>query len=262
MKFGLSSRQTAEYLKQADEIVVNYKDHKIIPQHIERYPQARINLALPYDQKEKIDFSAIADYYNMAKGNFILGVVNGEQLGWAREKLIPAYHRALLHTFQELRDMVAAGVEEVILGAPLFFQLDKIRRHFPNVKVRATANVALPEGTMCYNNGVAGIWIRPEDVELYSEYIDTLTFYGTITEEQALYRIYALQHKWPGNINLIIKDLDSAAVNRMIPPTLGEARINCGQKCMENGICHLCQRMLDLANPDIMRKILEDREQS
>ena len=61
---------------------------------------------------------------------------------------------------------------------------------------------------------------------------------------------------------MLVKDLDHPAVNRMIPPTLAEARISCGQKCMENGICHLCERTLNLANPELLRSYLESSEQS
>ena len=49
------------------------------------------------------------------------------------------------------------------------------------------------------------------------------------------------------------KDINYLGTNRMIPPDLVEKRLNCGQKCMENGNCRLCWRILDLANPDLLR---------
>lgn len=263
MKYSLSSRQPAEYLKKADEITVEYRDHKIIPDLAEKYPNARINLRLPYSQDVEIDWKEINTNYILCHKNMIIGVVNDASRRAAHEIGADTYHRAPIHTFQELQDMRTAGMAEVILGAPLFFQLDKIQRYFPTLKIRAVANVSLLEGSMTYNNGVCGTWIRPEDVPLYEKYgVDVIEFFGELTPCQALYRIYAEQKKWPGDINMIIQDLDHPAVNRMIPPTLAEARISCGQKCMENGICHLCQRTLDLANPDMWKNYLDAMENS
>ena len=176
----------------------------------------------------------------------------------AANKGLQFYHQAPLHTFQELRDLQAAGVSEVILGAPLFFQLDSVQKNFPTLQIRAIANIALPEGSMAYHNGVCGTWIRPEDIELYNCYISTIEFRGvTQSQEQALFRIYAQQKKWAGQLNDLILDMDHPATNRLIPSSLAEVRINCKQRCMENNNCHLCQRTLDMANPLIFQQILE-----
>jgi len=209
------------------------------------------------DSGVKLSWNDIKNYKILSHDNFVLGVETSELVAVARNFNIPFYHRAPLHSFMELRDLVAAGASEVILGAPLFFQLDKVRKNFPDIKIRATANVALPEGSLSYNEGITGLWIRPEDVNLYEKYIDTLEFYGDITQEQALFRIYAKQQKWPGQLSLLVQDLDHPAINRMIPSTLAEARIKCGQRCMENNTCHLCERILNLANPEVIHKAVE-----
>lgn len=262
LKYSLSSRQTAEYLKQADEIKFEYKDRHSIPDFIEKYPEAKINLILPYtwNGEIEIDWKEIYMYAKLAKDNFILGITRGYELSQAKEKNISVYHRAHLHTFQELNDLMAAGVNEVILGAPLFFQLDKVKKRFPDIVIRATANIALPEGSLSYNDGICGIWIRPEDIPLYEQYISTIDFIADLSAEQALFRVYALQHKWPSELNFLIKDLKHPAINRMIPPTLGEARISCGQNCAINSTCHLCKRTLDLAIPDKWKQYLEKTE--
>ena len=262
LKYSLSSRQTAEYLEQADEIRFEYRDRKAIPDFIAKYPTARINLVLSYDSSSEteIDWNEIYVNAKLAHDRFIVGIVNGTQLAAAREKGVHFYHRAPLYTFQELRDLYFAGANEVILGAPLFFQLDKISRYYPAFSIRAVANVALPEGSMSPNDGVCGTWIRPEDVPLYEQYVDTIEFFGEQTVEQALFRIYALQHRWSGELKQIVKDLDHDATNRMIPPTLAEARISCGQKCMMNNVCHLCHRTLDLAKPEMWSNYLKETE--
>jgi hypothetical protein len=260
LKYSLSCRQTDEYLKQADEIKFQYRDHKAIPDFIEKYPSARIDIALPYYDNEAIDWDAIRMYYGLAKKNLIIGVVSTEHINQAIKIGVDMYHRVPVHSFQELNDLQSAGIGEVYLGSPLFFQLDKVARYYPNMKIRAIANVALQEGSISYNDGVRGTWIRPEDVPTYEPYIQVIEFLAEKQPEQALFRIYALQHKWQGDMKMIISDLDNPAVNRMVPPTLAESRIHCGQRCMENGICHLCERTLDLANPDKWKEYLANTE--
>lgn len=73
-----------------------------------------------------------------------------------------------------------------------------------------------------------GAWFRPED--LYKiEAIDVCEFFHKDNrDEQALYRIYAENHEWPGELNLIIKDIeDKDILNRMLPPEFQEKRSNC-----------------------------------
>jgi hypothetical protein len=204
-----------------------------------------------------VNWEEITTYAKLSHDNFIVGVVNGAQLHEARSRQLPFYHQAHLHSFQELNDLRQAGISEAYIGSPLFFQLDRVKKNFPTIKIRAIANVAWPEGTMSYSNGVCGTWIRPEDVTQYEPYIDTIEFIADQKAEQALYRIYAVQHRWPGELNYLVRDLDHPASNRMIPPECAKARLNCSHRCVESNNCHICQRYFDLANPDRLRNYLE-----
>lgn len=255
MNYSLSNRQPAEYLRKADEIAVEYRDIKALADYIDKYPGKKFNLILPIENIE-INWDEIVTCYELSRHNFVIGIINGSQMREAKNREIPFYHRAMLHSFHELRDLSEAGASEVYLGAPLFFQLDRVKQNFPDIKIRAIANSALPEGSMAPNNGVCGTWIRPEDVNQYDEYIDTIEFYGEHQAVQALYRIYAEKHAWSGKLCDLVKDLNHNAVNRMVPPTLAEARITCGQRCQENNHCHLCQRLLDLADPEKWKNYL------
>ena len=257
LKYSLSSRQVAEYLKKADEIKVEYRDRRTIPDLAEKYPDARINL-LPPEKEEDIDWKEIKNYQILSRNNFIFGIIRYTDIGPAKDNDINVYYRFPITTFQELEDVKRAGVCSVILGAPLFFRMDSVAKF--EIPVRAIANVAHPEGSFTMLDGPTGTWIRPEDVEVYEQYIDTIEFMAVQKEEQALYRIYAEQHKWPGELNMVVKDLNHSATNRMIPPTLVESRLNCGQRCKETGRCHLCQRVLDLADPDKLRQYLKETE--
>lgn len=253
MKYSLSSRQTSEYLKKCDEIRVMFNDKNIIFDLVERYPNKQITLTKYYIHKDSIiDWKEIETFNTLAQGNFIFGVSFMEELAECKKRGIKCYYLEPIRTFRELRGLKTLNVAYAIIDAPLFFQMDKVKAI--GVPVRVTANLAVRE-LLPYADGVPGPWIRPEDVSMYEEYIDMIEFAKTtLDEEKALYRIYAEQKKWPGDLGMIIKDLNHIGANRMIPSTLTEKRLNCGQKCQETGHCHLCWRVLDLANPDLLKE--------
>jgi hypothetical protein len=86
--------------------------------------------------------------------------------------------------------------------------------------------------------------VRPEDTAAYAKYIDTFEFrtFGEdwITKEATLLHVYKDNAMWPGNLNLLITNLNVNVDNRAFPTDFGEIRCNCGQRCERNGTCHLC----------------------
>lgn len=253
MKFTLSSRQTDEYLKKADVIRVEWRDRRIIPELTEKYPEAEINLLLPHPSDAIINWTEINNYNILSKNKLMVGSFYTEYLNEARAKGIRHYYAAPICTFEELNDAKRAGVCGVYLGAPLFFRLDAVKEF--DIPIFAIANEANATAFFQRPNGVTSAWLRPEDVELYSEYIDVIEFCGDLKQEQALYRIYAEQKAWSGPLDMLIRGLNfpDCKANRMVPPLFGEKRINCGQVCQETGGCHICERLLQLADPDKMR---------
>ena len=90
--------------------------------------------------------------------------------------------------------------------------------------------------------------MRPEDVPIYEEFIDTLEFdVNDLKKERTLLKIYKEQY-WPGNLNLIIDYLNYNVDNRLIESDFAKKRISCGQKCMRTGNCHSCDLALSLAS--------------
>ena len=96
-------------------------------------------------------------------------------------------------------------------------------------------------------------WIRPEDVEMYKDYIDTICF-KEFDEDRvsAFIRIYKEEKKWAGPLNMLIPYVDESVYNRMLNSELTARRLNCGQVCRTPvGTCRLCHRQFSLANPDL-----------
>lgn len=257
MKYSLHLRTASpKYLHKADEIMVEYRDRKAIPDYAKKYPNACIALEVTPDTPWEI--SEIKDYFILAKQNFVLCLpdIRDERIPQLKELGIPFFWGYTVTTFWELHALVAAGVSQVRIGAPLFFQADKLELF--DVTKRVCANVA-HEGYLPFVDGVTGSWIRPEDVDFYDDVFDIIEFADCKEhKEEALYRIYAEQKNWPGRVDMIITNIETDAYNRMIPEQFAGVRRNCGQRCMAGGACRVCHRLLHLANPDLIKQYKEE----
>ena len=61
-----------------------------------------------------------------------------------------------------------------------------------------------------------------------------------LEKERTLLHIYKDNGNWPDNLNILITNLRANVDNRALPDEIGAIRVRCGQRCMQNGICHYC----------------------
>lgn len=260
MKVCLSSRQSAEYLQKADEIRVASQDHRIIPDLSERYPEAIIILELEPHANAVISLETIKEYNILCRGNFILCIndLSPETTGYLDANEIKYFWGYTITTPYELESLARfTNVCYVRIGAPLFFDMRLVAEY--GIPVRHAPNLAHP-GYLPQQDGVNGIWIRPEDLNLYEPTIATIEFVGVnMSAERALFRIYMEEHEWPGELNIIITNLHHEGFNRMLDSELTEVRMHCRQKCAAKDPCRLCWRALDLANPEKIRTYAEEQ---
>lgn len=259
MKYCLSSRQESAYLKKADEIKVDFRDRRSIPDLTEKYPEKTIVLMCYKDNI--INWKEIHNWNVLCRGKLIMCLASVEDVEECKNEGVPFYFGYPVKTFFELNALKDLGVCYVRLGEPLFFELNKVKNI--GIPVRAVPNVAYVD-IFPHKDGVCGTWIRPEDVDVYEDYIEVFEFEDSedIIREQALYRIYAEQKQWPGDLNMLFTNFDYPGVNRMILPEIASKRINCGQRCQSNGACKICYRALSLAIPEKIRDYMEATDQS
>lgn len=251
MKFCLHSRLEAEYLKKADEIKVDTRDYKSVPDLFEKYPDTDIILELFH--KEDKNWEELRRWNILSRGHLILCLDNPEDFPKARETGAKYYLGYPVASMYEANALKANGVCYIVIGMPLFFNMNDVASL--EVDCRCVPNVAYYDGII-REDGVCGQWIRPEDLEMYSPMIDVVEFnFVKPDKEQALFRIYAEQKEWPGELGMIIENLNHLGVNRMISRDVTIARMNCHQKCQgANGTCRICSRALLLADPERIKE--------
>lgn len=253
MKFSLHNRISAQYLRKADEIFIEYRDRKAIPDYAEKYPETALVLEVPPATQWEID--ELKEYSILAQGRLTLCLPDMSDPRIINLD-IPFFCGYTVTTFYELKALVDLGASQVRIGAPIFFETDKLKKF--DIAKRVVVNVA-HDGYIPTMNGIVGSWIRPEDVDSYEGIFDTIEFADCKdTKEEALYRIYAEQKHWPGRVDMIITNIETDAYNRMILEDFTSARKNCGQRCVSGGACHICERVLYLANPELIKNYIEE----
>ena len=254
IKYCLRSRLSYIYLQKADEIRFDYRDRETIFDFVEKYPNKTFIL---FPGNEPFNWEEIRKYNSACQSNFVLNVRSVNEAILAKENNIKFMLNYEATSYWDLEGLVNLGAEYAYVGIPLFFNLKNTLNY--NIKLRAVPTVAYNHA-LSHNDGVCGQWIRPEDVELYEDYIDVLEFEPCeIKREQTLFIVYAEDKKFNTRLDILVQDLGSNAINRLIPPNLAEARISCRQKCKTGSSCKLCYNILSLANPDLILPLIEKK---
>lgn len=251
MKYCLRNKVSAQYLKKADEILVTYRERSVIPDLAEKYSQAAIILEiLPMEDWELEEIKQLSA---LSLGRLTLSVPNLKDPRLSQLEGIPYFWGYAVGSWYELDAVKAAGVSQIRIDTPLFFETDKLKNI--NLPLRLVPNVA-HEGYLPHLDGVAGSWVRPEDISLYEGIFSTIEFHDCdASKEQALYRIYAEGQGWPGPLEDLITNIGtSGKVNRMLPRDFTEHRLNCHQRCKQGGNCQICYRHIRLADPEKIRE--------
>lgn len=251
MRYCLRSRLGARYLAKADEIRVDFRDIESIPDVYHRYKKQII--FFPALNGEEYDWKKLMNFDNLCEHNLIISCPTVNELIMAKEYGLRVMLATEAHCAWDLRAMIDLGCEYAYVGTPLFFDL-------PSVADLPIALRAIP--TVSYNHrlphtsGVCGQWIRPEDVEDYEDYIDVLEFeFCEVQREQTLFKVYAEDQQWSTRLDILVEDLGSPALNRLINPQLVNARLTCRQRCQADGMCHMCETAMKIASAEFVEQL-------
>lgn len=243
MKYCVSSYQTKQILQQADEIRIRYPHRQHIMDLIETYPDKTFIFELPEDLSE-IDWDLLKAYAD--KVDFHLCVKTLDNIIECKNRGITKYFWGYpVSTFAELKWLAEARVSFVNLGAPLYFQLDKVVKFL--IPIRLCPNVASYSPTSIMT-GLCGPWFRPEDTKYYEPYVSSIDFItDTVPKEAVLFKVYAIDKTWGDDLDILLTNLGQRLISPALPEEFGERRTVCGQSCMERTACRHCAIMAKTA---------------
>ena len=260
MKYCLSGRQSKSVLKEADEIKMRYSDIDRLIDYIKEFPNKIYIIDIPYTITEQdINWKLFAAYAEEVELYFALNKLDKDFMKICIDNNIKYYYNQPIFTWNELEHIIQLGVDYVILTDSLYFSIEKVKNRIHDIKIRLCPTKAY-DSYIPRDDGVYGCWIRPEDVYVYEKWVDVFEFNTNELSKEATYlQIYRNQREWPGNLNLLIENLNINVDNRAIPKEIGERRANCGLRCMESRNCHLCENAIKFAN-SIRKKHYRDNQ--
>ena len=252
IKYTVSGLHHYDTLKKADEIRLQYRDYKFLIDLIKRYEGKSFIVNIPAGIE--IDWELLKKYGQLA--DVTVSLEDLHMIKFAQESGLKYYWAFPITTWYELRSMVSLGVDQVLIGAPLYFDLAKVYSKCKNIRI--VANNA-QENPPTKGSHINGPYVRPEDLNHYEPYVSHIEFYCEhLSQEAELLRTYKAG-KWEGNLNFLIMGLNYSVTNRLIPEEFGEFRVKCGQRCMGANNCHYCEstfRMVNTAKDIILDEYL------
>lgn len=256
MKYCIDFNKESKILDKVDEINIDYtriENLDALKIFCEEHIKQRINVCLN-DFEEAKNNNSIKDLLDFQKENknfnlYIRLSGKDEELGI----MLAAYPDSKFYFDWKINDwdriigLINYGVSDLYIVEGLGFELDKIAEiaHSKNVNIRVFPNIA--QSTWNDLDGLKKFWIRPEDIDFYSQYVDTCEFWGSNLSNDVLYDIYKKDKKWFGNLNEIIVGLNEDIDSRYMIPRFVKKRVRCCRECLKGGKCQMCDRIKELS---------------
>ncbi len=163
-----------------------------------------------------------------------------------------AYLRFPVTDWETVYCLIAAQVSDIYIDGPLGFSHDmfvKLKKD-NDIKIRVSPTVSPNVALTDINTSNANsFFIRPEDLDKYSDVIDIIDF--KIKDQEKEDTLFSIYKRGTFNFNLkeLIEQLNISAPNLFITKDFAKMRLNCRQRCKTpDGNCHLCDTQLTLTN--------------
>lgn len=151
--------------------------------------------------------------------------------------------------WETLQGFLTIGVSDVYIDGSLGFSLKEVAKLCADTKTKIRISPTVSSNAALTGIEPYSFFIRPEDLSLYEKYINVIDFKVQDKEkEDALFSIYK-RGSFYYNLKDLLDSCTFSVLNPFIKPEFGQARINCGQRCLIPGhSCHLCETQIQLTN--------------
>lgn len=253
MIYSIKYNKHNTIIKEAQEIRIklDMNDLSIFTTFIPEHINQRIVICID-DLEECINNKYIKKISNIIEEKYPKANI-AIRLSEYEEELLPQlkecktdfFFNKFINNWEELHKYINLGVSDLYIVEDLCFELDKVKKIVNNIKIRTFPNVS--QKRVIETSPIKTFFIRPEDVNIYSKYVDILEFFGDGKKDEIYYKIYNNDRKWYGDLQELIIDLGEEIDSRFIIPKFAEKRIKCGRKCLKGDNCKICDRILELS---------------
>ncbi len=260
--FCIYYKDKFKYINEIPEINIVYRKQSLasVKATLNKYPDKRINIYIA--EPEYFVQNHLWDYFfaiveQNPEANFALLLKDYkdeytkkiyEALNANKEQKVKYFFDVYISDWDTLNGYLELNPCDMYIVEDLCFQLEKVKmllaKH--NCRIRCFPNVAQSKWNK--TPSIKKFFIRPEDIELYSNWIDVFEFWENSKSIETIYRIYAKDKKWSGKLSELIASFDDDVNNMCIDKMFAWRRSNCEKRCMTGRPCRICNGIKELAN--------------
>ena len=255
--FCLNYYPSQKYLQDAEEFKIRYRPaDRTLEDFLNEYQDKSIIIDVT-DAFEEVDAQLLKGLYDKYKNiKIIFNFNNKDYLSRAKENELPFFFTNPVTTIDQLYGLLNYNPTDMYICEELGFFLDKISKilHKNNIKVRVFPNIC--QSSFSDTPSIKTFFIRPEDIAIYSTFVDVFELITDEKRQQVLYKIYR-QEKWFGKIKEVIPTFKGELDSKYLLNTFGMFRSKCGKRCLyKPGSCAICDRFIEVADTFEKNKIV------
>lgn len=223
-------------IENADElsIIFNEEDNTL-KDFLDKYKHKRINIEVKSKEKYEKNIFLLQEILNNYDNVYI-------KLDFFIEKieLSRFFFNILVKDWDTLIGLLKYKISDIYIVEEMGFELEKISKiiHDLDINIRVYPNIA--QSSWNNTDDLLKFFIRPEDIDIYSQYVDTIEFYNVDDKIDMYYKIYNIDKQWFGQLKEIILDFKDEIDNKYIIPRFAEKRLKCNKKCLKGSSCRRC----------------------
>lgn len=254
MKSCIEWRKSFKYLPQIDEFNIDYRNKEVqLLKFLEKYAiSQKVNIKIGAGTTID-DIELLNEIKKVYKYNISVCFMDYMVATSLIEKCdVPYYFYDAAYSWEDFEYFLSQGVSEIIVSGDLAFDLERVRliADENDIALRAYVNIVQSTHPLSESDlGFKRFFIRPEDMDYYSNFIDVCEFYNSVDKQNVLYEIYFHDKEWNGNLQEIIQGLKIKVNNYYILGSeFARRRSQCNRKCEKGSRCQLCNRLIELAD--------------
>ena len=254
MKYAVRYNSSFKYLNEVDEILIDYPKINNIVEFASEKIQSNQKLIINLDWYD-LQIEDVLPFLNELKknhSNFIVQIGSIEQrdfISILKDNKINFMFTDICTDFGSLYSAAMTGAKEVYIAEDLCFNLKEIQKIKVDKDIKFRIFPDIAQTNYIFKKNIPDLvkfWIRPEDTEVYENYVDVFEFYHNNDKLSVIYEIYK-NRRWLGSISQIIDDCNLELDNTTIAPYFALHRLDCRRKCLINkDYCNMCYQIFGL----------------
>lgn len=246
MFFCLNYYPFQKYIEDADQLIITYNaTDRTLQDFLKKYSQKSIVIQGFFNETDLILLKELYNTYKNFKIN--ISFQNATKIN-IKQYQIPFFFHDFVGTIDQMYGLMKYQPTDMYICEQLGFSIDQVSKvlHNNNIKVRVLPNIC--QSSFIDTPSSLKFFIRPEDIAIYSNYVDVFELISDPQRQAIIFKIYK-QGYWAGPIKEIIPNFKDDLDSRFIAQAFGVVRTNCHKRCLyKPQSCDICHRIAELGN--------------